>query len=108
MNVIGDVSGKNVVILDDMISSGGTLVHAAKELERRGAASVMACATHAVFSGDACASIMTSSLSEVIVTNTLPFDTNRCPKVRVLDVSGILAETIHRIHSNESVSTLFV
>jgi ribose-phosphate pyrophosphokinase len=108
MNVIGDVSGRNVVILDDMISSGSTLLLAAKELERRGAASVMACATHPVLSGDACANIMKSSLSEVIVTNTLPFDTNRCPKVRVLDVSGILAETIHRIHSNESVSTLFV
>jgi ribose-phosphate pyrophosphokinase len=61
-----------------------------------------------VFSADACANVMKSSLSEVIVTNTLPFDTNRCPKVKVLDVSGILAETIHRIHSNESVSTLFV
>ena len=108
MNVIGDVSGRNIVILDDMISSGSTLVHAARELDRRGAASVMACATHPVFSADACANVMKSSLSEVIVTNTLPFDTNRCPKVKVLDVSGILAETIHRIHSNESVSTLFV
>jgi ribose-phosphate pyrophosphokinase len=108
MNVIGDVSGKNVVILDDMISSGGTLIHAAKELVRRGANSVMACATHPVFSGNACADIMESSISEVIVTNTLPFDTSRCPKVKVLDVSGILAEAIHRIHSNESVSTLFV
>jgi len=108
MNVIGDVSGRNIVILDDMISSGSTLVHAARELDRRGAASVMACATHPVFSADACANVMKSSLSEVIVTNTLPFDTNRCRKVKVLDVSGILAETIHRIHSNESVSTLFV
>jgi ribose-phosphate pyrophosphokinase len=108
MNVIGDVSGRNVVILDDMISSGSTLLLAAKELERRGAVSVMACATHPVFSGDSCANIMSSSIGEVIVTNTLPFDTKRCPKVKVLDVSGILAETIHRIHSNESVSTLFV
>jgi ribose-phosphate pyrophosphokinase len=108
MNVIGDVSGRNIVILDDMISSGSTLVHAARELERRGAASVMACATHPVFSADACANVMKSSLSEIIVANTLPFNTSLCPKVKVLDVSGILAETIHRIHSNESVSTLFV
>jgi len=108
MNVIGEVSGRNIVILDDMISSGSTLVHAARELERRGAVTVMACATHPVFSADACANIMKSPLSEVVVTNTLPFDTNRCGKVKVLDVSGILAETIHRIHSNESVSTLFV
>jgi ribose-phosphate pyrophosphokinase len=108
LNVIGDVEDRNIVILDDMISSGGTLLHAAKEIARRGAASIMACATHPVFSGNACANVMQSSISEVIVTNTLPFDPTRCPKVKMLDVSGILAETIHRIHSNESVSTLFV
>jgi ribose-phosphate pyrophosphokinase len=108
LTIIGDVKGRNVVILDDMISSGGTLLNAAYKLKEKGAVSVMACATHAVFSGQACENIMKSPVSEVVVTNTLPFDTSRCPKVKVLDVSGILGEAILRIHSNESVSTLFV
>jgi ribose-phosphate pyrophosphokinase len=108
LTIIGDVNGRNVVMLDDMIASGGTLLNAAAKLREKGAASVMACATHPVFSGDACKKIMDSELSEVVVTNTLPFDSNRCAKVKVLDVSGILGEAIHRIHSNESVSTLFV
>jgi len=108
MNVIGDVDGRNIVILDDMISSGSTLLQAAGELTLKGAASIMACATHPVFSGEACAKIMKSPISEVVVTNTLPFDPSRCPKVKVLDVSSILGEAILRIHSNESVSTLFV
>ncbi len=106
--MIGDVKGRNVVILDDMISSGSTLLQAAKELTAKGAASIMACATHPVFSGEACKNIMKSSISEVVVSNTLPFDTSCCPKVKVLDVSRILGEAILRIHSNESVSTLFV
>ena len=107
MNIIGDVRGRNVVILDDMISSGSTLLEAVSELERRGASSIMACATHAVFSGDACGKIMESPLTEVVITNTLPFDTNCCSKSKMLDVSGILGEAIQRIHSNASVSTLF-
>lgn len=108
MNIIGDVKDRNIVILDDMISSASTLLEAAGEIHRRGASSIMACATHPVFSGNACQNIMKSVLKEVVVTNTLPFDSGRCPKVKVLDVSGILGEAIHRIHSNESVSTLFV
>jgi ribose-phosphate pyrophosphokinase len=108
MNVIGEVEGKNVVILDDMISSGSTLVEAAGEIHRRGAKDIVACATHPVFSGDACKRVMDSPISEVVVTNSIPFDTSRCPKVRTGDVSGILGEAIRRIHWNESVSTLFV
>jgi ribose-phosphate pyrophosphokinase len=109
MNVIGDVRGRDVVILDDMISTGGTLVKAARAVEEKGANSVMACATHAVFAGDACQLVMDSSIREVVVTNSLPFTRfDECPKVRVLDVSGLIAEAIKRIHYNESVSTLFV
>jgi ribose-phosphate pyrophosphokinase len=108
MNVIGDVKDKNVVILDDMISSGSTLVEAANEIHRRGAASIVAAATHPVFSGTSCERIMESSIEEVVVTNSIPFDTSRCAKVHVEDVSRILGEAIRRIHSNESVSTLFV
>lgn len=108
MNLIGEVEGRNVVILDDMISSAGTLVEAAIEIDRRGAQSIIACATHPVFAGDACARIMNSPIDAVVVTNSIPFDTTRCAKVKVLDVSPILGEAIKRIHSNESVSTLFV
>jgi len=108
VNVIGDVEGRNVIILDDMISSGSTVVEAAKEADRRGARSIIVCATHPVFSGTACERIMDSPIQEVVVTNSIPFDQARCPKVRVEDVSDLLAEAIRRIHGNESVSTLFV
>jgi ribose-phosphate pyrophosphokinase len=107
MNIIGEVEGRNVVILDDMISSGSTLVEAASVIERKGAKSIIACATHPVFSGSACERLMSSAVSEVVVTNSIPFDVQRCPKVKVLDVSEILGEAIHRIHDNESVSILF-
>ena len=108
MNLIGTVEGKNVVILDDMISSGSTLVEAATEIAKRGARSIMACATHAVFSGDACQRITDSPIEEIMVTNSLVFDTGRCAKVKVLDISELLGEAIRRIHADESVSTLFV
>lgn len=109
MNVIGDVAGRDVIILDDMITTGGTLVKAARAVQEKGAKSVVACATHAVFAGDACRLIMESPIREVVVTNSLPFDRfGECPKVKVLDVSGLIAEAIKRIHYNESVSTLFV
>jgi ribose-phosphate pyrophosphokinase len=109
MNVIGDVRGRDVVILDDMITTAGTLVKAARAVQEKGARSVMACATHAVFAGDACGLVMDSPIREVVVTNSLPFARfDECPKVRVMDVSGLIAEAIKRIHYNESVSTLFV
>ena len=109
MNVIGDVRGRDVIILDDMITTGGTLVKAARAVQEKGANSVVACATHAVFAGDACKLIMESPIREVVVTNTVPFDRfGECPKVKMLDVSGLIAEAIKRIHYNESVSTLFV
>jgi ribose-phosphate pyrophosphokinase len=109
MNVIGDVRGRNIVILDDMITTGGTLVKAARAVSDKGAKSVMACATHPVFAGNACRLVQESVISEVIVTNSLPFDRfDECPKVKMLDVSRLIAEAIKRIHYNESVSTLFV
>jgi ribose-phosphate pyrophosphokinase len=98
MNVIGDVRGRDVIILDDMITTGGTLVKAARAVQEKGANSVMACRL-----------IMESPIREVVVTNTVPFDRfGECPKVKMLDVSGLIAEAIKRIHYNESVSTLFV
>lgn len=108
MNLIGEVEGRNVVILDDMISSASTLVEAATEIDRRGAKSIVACATHPVFSGDACERVTNSPISKVVVTNSIPFETSRCAKVEVLDIAPLLGEAIRRIHSNESVSTLFV
>lgn len=109
MNVIGDVRGRDIVILDDMITTGGTLVKAARAVSEKGAKSVMACATHPVFAGNACRMVQESVISEVIVTNSLPFDRfDECPKVKMLDVSRLIAEAIKRIHYNESVSTLFV
>lgn len=108
MNVIGDVKGRNVIILDDMINTAGTLVEAAIEIDRRGANSVIACATHAVFSDPACSRIMDSPIQEVVVTNSIPFNRQcDCPKVKILDISGLMAEAIRRITDNESVSTLF-
>jgi ribose-phosphate pyrophosphokinase len=109
MNIIGDVRGRDVVVLDDMITTGGTLVKAARAVSEKGARSVVACATHAVFAGDACQLIQESVIREVVVTNSLPFTRfDECPKVQVLDVSRLIAEAIKRIHYNESVSTLFV
>jgi len=109
MNVIGEVQDKNVIILDDMINTAGTLVEAAMEIDRRGAQSIIACATHPVFSGPACRTIMDSPITEVVVTNSLPFNRfDECPKVKILDISPLMGEAIKRIHSNESVSTLFL
>ena len=109
MNIIGDVEEKDVVILDDMVSTAGTLVNGANAIAGQGARSIIACATHPVFAGEACKRIMESPIRDVVVTNSVPFDRmDQCPKVRILDVSELIAEAIKRIHYNESVSTLFV
>lgn len=109
MNIVGDVAGKDVVILDDMISTAGTLVQGARAIKDAGARSIRACATHGVFASNALERIMDSPIEEVVVTNSIPFTRgDDCPKIRVLDISGLMAEAIKRIHYNESVSTLFV
>lgn len=109
MNIIGDVKGMNVIILDDMVSTAGTLVKGANAIHEAGARSIRACATHAIFAADALERIMDSPIEEVVVTNSVPFGRlDECPKIRVMDVSRLLAEAIKRIHYNESVSTLFV
>jgi len=109
MNIIGDVKDKDVVILDDMVSTANTLVNGAYAVAEAGAKSITACATHPIFSGEACKRVMDSPIKDVVVTNSVPFDRIQlCPKVKVLDVSELMAEAIKRIHYNESVSTLFV
>jgi ribose-phosphate pyrophosphokinase len=110
MNIIGDVSGKTCVIVDDMIDTAGTLCQAAQALKDKGAHKVYACASHPVLSGPALDRINESCLEEVVVTNTIPLGEKPklCGKLRVLSVAGLLAEAIRRIHGDESVSSLFV
>ena len=109
MNVIGEIEDRNCVIMDDMIDTAGTLVKAADVLKERGAKSVYAYCTHAVFSGPAIERIRGSYIDEVVITNTIPMtDSARtCPKVRQLSVAFLFAETIRRISDGESVTSLF-
>ncbi len=109
MHVIGDIEGRNCVIMDDMIDTAGTLVKAAEVLKERGAKKVFAYCTHAVFSGPAIERIQNSKLDEVVVTDTIPLDDGgrQCNKVRQLSVAFLFAETIRRISDGESVTSLF-
>ena len=109
MHVIGDIEGRNCVIMDDMIDTAGTLVKASDVLKERGAKKVYAYCTHAVFSGPAIDRIMASTLDEVVVTDTIPLGQagKACAKVRQLSVAFLFAETIRRISDGESVTSLF-
>jgi ribose-phosphate pyrophosphokinase len=109
MHLIGDVKGRDAVVIDDMIDTAGTLVQAADALEREGARRILACGVHPVLSGPAIPRIEGSPLEKVIVTNSIPLGPERQhPKIAVLSVAPLLAEAIRRIHDEESVSTLFV
>lgn len=110
MNIIGDVSGKNCVIVDDLVDTAGTLCKAAAALKEHGAVSVSAYCTHPVLSGDAIKNISESVLDELVVTNTIPLSTEAqaCDRIRQLSVAEMLAETIRRIHMEESVSEMYV
>jgi ribose-phosphate pyrophosphokinase len=110
MNVIGEVQGKVAVILDDMIDTAGTLTQAANALVDKGAVKVYAYATHAVLSGPAVERITKSPIEEVVVTDTIAPrpDAEACRKIRALTVAGLLAEAVRRIHSADSLSSLFV
>lgn len=110
MNIVGDVKGKKAVIVDDIIDTAGTLTHAAVAIMNAGAASVSACASHAVFSGKAVPRITESPLAHVVVTNTIPLSEagEQCSKVRVKSVGRLLGEAIKRIHHGDSISSLFV
>jgi ribose-phosphate pyrophosphokinase len=109
MNVVGEVEGLDAIIFDDMVDTGGTLIKAARALLKHGARSVMAVATHAVFSGDAVQRIQKSPLDELIVTDTLPLPRKKLiRKIRVLPVASLFADTILRTHRSESVSSLFM
>jgi ribose-phosphate pyrophosphokinase len=109
MHVIGEIDGRNCVIMDDMIDTAGTLVKAADVLKERGAKRVFAYCTHPVFSGQAVDRIAKSKLDEVVITNTIPMSAaaKACPKIRQLSVAFLFAETIRRISDGESVTSLF-
>jgi ribose-phosphate pyrophosphokinase len=109
MHVIGEIEGRNCVIMDDMIDTAGTLVKAAEVLKERGAGKVYAYCTHPVFSGPAVERIAGSQLDEVVITNTIPLSeaARGCRKIRQLSVAFLFAETIRRISDGESVTSLF-
>ncbi len=110
MNIIGEVSGRSCVIIDDLVDTAGTLCHAAKALKERGAEKVVAYCTHAILSGNATNNIMHSELDELVVTDTIPLnsDTATCSRIRQLSVAGMLAESVRRIAERESLSSMFL
>ena len=109
MNVIGEVEGRNCVIMDDMVDTAGTLTKAAEVLKARGALQVVAYCTHPVLSGAAIERITNSSLDELVVVDTIPLSAaaKACPKIRQLSCAVLLAETFKRITRGESVMSLF-
>ena len=107
MNIIGDVRDKDVILIDDMIDTAGTMCKAADVLKQRGARSVIALGTHPVLSGPAFERIESSVLDEVVVTNSIPL-ARKSEKIKVLSVVPLFAEVIRRIHHNESVDSLFI
>ncbi len=111
MNVIGDVAGKDCIIIDDMIDTAGTLVQAAKALRKNGAGKIYAAATHPVFSDPAIQRLSDcAELEAVIVTDTIPLSeaARKCEKIKVVTVADILAKAIHRTFNHDSVSSLFI
>ena len=108
MNLIGDVQGKNCIIIDDIVDTAGSLVEGAKALQEFGAKSVTACVTHAVLTDPACERIANSNIKELVVTNTIDIpEERRLPNITVLSVAPLLGEAILRIFQEESVSSLF-
>jgi ribose-phosphate pyrophosphokinase len=110
MNIIGDVSGRTCVIMDDMVDTANTLCEAARALKERGAVSVLAYCTHPVLSGPAISRIEASVIDELVVTDTIPLtpEAEACKKIRQISVAELLAETMRRICEDSSVSSLFV
>ena len=110
MNIIGDIEGKTALLLDDMVDTAGTLAQSSNALIEKGATKVVACCTHPVLSGQAVEKINQSALQDLVVTDTIPLtkEAQSCSKIVVLSVAELLGEAIKRIHSNDSVSSLFV
>ena len=110
MHIIGEIEGRNCVLMDDMVDTASTLCEAASALKQAGAVQVKACCTHPVLSGQALQRINESELDEIVVTNSIPLseEAKVCSKIRQISISGLLAESIRRIATGDSVSSLFV
>lgn len=109
MNIIGEIKDKNVILVDDMIDTAGTLSHGAKALKERGAKSVFSCCTHPVLSGPAIDRLQESEIEELLVLDTISLsDAKKIDKIKILSVAPVFAEAIERIYEDLSVSTLFV
>lgn len=104
IRVLGDVAGKDVVFIDDIVDTAGTLCKAAKVMREAGARSVRAITTHGVLSGDACKKVMESELDELVITDSIPFDNTRCPKIKVVSMALPIAKTILAIQEHRSIS----
>jgi len=110
MHVIGEVQNRNVVLVDDMISTGNSIRDAAEACQKAGARDIYMCATHAVLAGNACENLQKAPVKEIVVTDTIPVDgkEKQVPNLRVLSIAPLLGEAIRRIHYSESVSSLFL
>ena len=110
VNIIGDVKGRDAIIVDDMVDTGGTLTAAAQAIMNQGARSVFGCTSHGVLSNPAIDRIMASPLQELIITDTVPprAEIRECPKIRILSVARLLGEAVKRIHHGDSISSLFI
>ena len=107
MMVIGDVEGKNVILVDDMVDTAGTITKAADLMMEQGAKSVRALASHAVMSDPASERVMNSKMTEMIFTDSIPFNKD-CPKAHIISIAKMFAETIRRAHNNESISSQYI
>ncbi|MDQ7039197.1 MAG: ribose-phosphate pyrophosphokinase [Aquificota bacterium] len=107
LDVVGEIEGKDAIIVDDLIDTAGTMVAAANMLINKGAKRVIACATHGVLSGPAVDRLTDSPIEQVIITNTIPVEGKMFNKLKVVSVAPLLGEAIRRIHEEESVSSLF-
>ena len=107
MQIIGDVKDKNVVIVDDMVDTAGTMTKAADIMKEAGAKSVRACASHCVMSGPANERVEASAIEEIVFTDSIPY-TDRCSKVKQISVADMFAETIRRVVNNESISNQYL
>ena len=107
MNIIGDIDGKNVILIDDIIDTAGTITNAAKALKERGAKEVYASCSHAVLSGPAIDRLNDCPIKEVVTTNSIPTDSKNCDKIKVLSVAPLFGEAIMRIFQDASVSKMF-
>ena len=107
MTVIGDVKDKNVILIDDMVDTAGTIAKAANLMMEKGAKSVRALASHAIMSDPASQRVDDSGMCEMIFTNSIPFD-KECKKATILSVAPLFADTIRRVHNNESISSNYL